>query len=203
MELNKIRDILIFFAEKDLKKEEFETGLHFAQMKYFMAAFNRGDDLYKFKVRKGDTTPPLYVSNGVADIPSDFFHNTDPESSMAAPIGDKKYPVRVCNDAMFDYLVNSPIEYPTIEYPICVFRDATINVAPKTIQYINWTYYTSPVAPVFGVKYDRGFTEYVSSTSTQLNWLDDDIIFIIQIFLQDMGIIKSPEEIKAKADEIK
>jgi hypothetical protein len=203
MELNKIRDILINFTQRDLKKEEFESGLHFSQMKYFMSKFNRGDDLYRFKVRKGDTNPPLYVTNGIADIPSDFFHNTDPESSMAIPIDGGKNPVRICSDAMFDYLVNSPIEFPTHKFPICVFRDDKIYFEPKSVQYVNWTYYTSPIIPVFGVDYSRGFTEYVSATSTQLNWLDDDIIFIIQIYLQDLGIIKTPEEIKAKADELK
>jgi hypothetical protein len=203
MELNKIRDILINFTQRDWKKEEFENGLHFAQMKYFLIAFNRGDDLYRLKVSKGGTEPPLYVTGGEATIPSDFFKNTDPESSMNVPVGGKKYPVRICNDGLFDYLVNSPVEYPTIEYPICVFRGTKVHFNPTTIQFVNWTYYTSPVAPVFGVDYSRGFTEYVSATSTQLNWNDDDIIFIIQIFLQDLGIIKTPEEIKAKADETK
>jgi len=200
MKLDKIRDILINFIQKDWKKAEFETGLHFAQMKYFMSALDKGDDLYQFKVMKGETSPPLYVVNGRADIPADFFRSVDKESSMTVPIGGKKYPVRGCNDGMWDYLVNSPIEFPTIEYPICNFQETFVRFEPKTIQYVNWTYYASPAEPVFGVKYNRGFTEYDPTTSTELNWSEDQIVYIIQIMLQDLGVMATVEQIKEKAN---
>ena len=196
MNLGQIRNILTNFIERDWSPAQMEAELDFAQLRYFDIARKMDKDLYQFEVKLGEEEPPLYVTNGLATIPTDYHEFI----SMTAPLGGEFPPIRKCDSYLFDYLRQSPIEFPTADYPICRFFGTQIQFLPTTIIYVNFMYYKTPQTPVFGYTTTYGAIEYNSATSTELDWHEDDQIAIMQIVLQDLGVIVSTEQIKEKAN---
>ena len=199
MDLNQIRNIITNFIQRDWVPEQLTSELNYAQLRYFPIAVKMEKDLHQFKVKKGEGTPPLYVTGGVATIPSDYQEFI----SMNVPSGGSNYRVRKCDSELFDYLRESPIEFPTSAYPICRFTGTQIQFLPADILYVNFVYYKKPPIPVYGYTTSHGFLEYNASTSTQLDWDEQDQIAIIQIMLQDLGVIATAEQIRQKQNDSK
>jgi hypothetical protein len=192
MDLNQIRNILVNFVQKEWTSVQLESGLHNAQMKFMELAIKQERDLYQFKVKMGEGSPPLYVTSGFADIPSDFYYFL----SMNVPSGGTYPRVRKCNDELFEYLRESTVENPTGDYPICRFVGTQIQFLPSTLLYVNFVYYKNPPSPVFGYTLTNGYLEYDEATSTQLDWAETDQMMIIQLVLQDLGVQATLEQIK-------
>ncbi len=192
MELDQIRDILVNFIQLDWSPVRLEAELHNGQLKYLDVCIKEERDLFQFKVKKGEGSPPLYVTNGFATTPSDFYYFL----SMNAPKGGEYPRVRKCNDELFEYLRRSKIEYPTEDYPICRFVGTEIQFLPITVLYVNFVYYKNPPSPVFGYTTTDGYLEYDASTSVQLDWDETDQIKIIQLVLQDLGVMATLDQIK-------
>jgi len=194
MNLGQIQHIITNFIQREWTPKRLQAELNFAQLRYFDVSVRQGRDLYQFKVKKGEGTPPLYVVNGFAAIPSDYYHFL----SMNVPSGGTYRRVRKCDDELFEYLRESPIEYPTEAYPICRFTESNIQFLPATTLYVNFTYYKIPPAPVYGFVVTNGFIEYNAATSVELDWDESDQVKIIQLVLQDLGVMVSVEQIEAQ-----
>jgi hypothetical protein len=192
MDLNQIRNILVNFTQNEWTPVQLESELHNAQLKFMDLSIKQERDLFQFKVKKGEGSPPLYVTDGIATIPTDFYYFL----SMNVPNLGTYSPVRKCDDELFNYLRNSSIEYPTEEYPICRFIETEIQFLPTSVLYVNFTYYSNPPSPVYGYTLLNGYLEYDSTASVQLDWDETDQAKIIQIVLQDLGVVGTLEQIK-------
>lgn len=194
MNLDEIRNILTNFVQRDWAGGQWTAELNHAQLKYLDFAIKSEKEMHQLKVKKGEGSPPLYVIDGYADIPTDYFFFL----SMNAPSGSDYTPIRKCDDETFNYLRNSSVEYPDSQYPICRFLDTQIQFLPTSILYVNFVYYKVPPTPVYGYTLTDGYLKYDTSTSTELDWHEDDQIAIIQIMLQDLGFITTREQLEAQ-----
>jgi len=199
MNLDRIRDIIVNFVQRDWESEQFTSELHFAQMKYFDIMLSAGKDLQQFIVKMGEGNPPMMVSSGWANLPTDYFRFI----SATVQTGSNYVRVRPCDVEQFDYLRQSPIEYPTSDYPILRIIDDRVQFLPADVLYVNFIYYRVPTAPVWGDTISGGVSVYDAATSTELDWDEDDQIGIIQILLQDLGVIVSQDQIRQQQNERK
>jgi hypothetical protein len=153
-------------------------------------------DLHQFIVKMGEGSMPLIVSNGQVSLPDDYFRLL----SATAQVGSEYYRIRPCDSFTFDYLRQSPIEYPTTEYPILRIIGDVVQFLPITVLYVNFIYYRVPTAPVWGYTVSEGVMQYDATSSTELEWDEDDQVGIIQVLLQDLGVIVSQEQIRQQND---
>jgi len=196
MTLEQIRNIVVNFVQKDWTPEQFASELHYAQLRYFNIVLGMDKNCQQFVVKMGEGDPPLMVSGGWATLPSDFFRFI----SATIQTGSDYVRVRPCDVEQFDYLRQSPIEYPTSDYPILRIIDDRVQFLPADVLYVNFIYYRVPYAPVWGYTISGGVMVYDSTTSTELDWDEDDQIGIIQVLLQDLGVIVSQDQIRQKND---
>lgn len=196
MNLGEIRYILSQFTDRDIRPEEFDTLIDSAQRAHFLA--KQGDEkaLRPFRVHKGidNETPPLFVTNGVAALPSDFhsyksaFNIVDGEPRQAEEVDDWE----------FDNRRQHSFENPTILFPLINLQSDYIRVLPKTIQYLTFEYIKKPDTVHFGYSIAKGYTEYDPTTSVELEWDETNQIEIIQIALNNLGVQASVDEIQKK-----
>ena len=196
MTLEQIRNIIVNFVQLDWSPSQFESALHYAQIKYLDAAIEAEKDLRQFVVKMGEGNVPLMVSGGQASLPDDYFRLL----SATCQVGSEYYRIRPCDSFTFDYLRQSPIEYPTNEYPILRIIGDVVQFLPETLLYVNFIYYRVPTPPVWGYTMSEGVMQYDASSSTELDWDEDDQIGIIQVLLQDLGVIVSQEQIRQQND---
>jgi hypothetical protein len=199
MNLEEIRNILTQFTDRDFRPEEFDTLIETSQRTHFrnMAGLENETALRPFKVHKGidDGTPPLFFTNGVAPMPSDFFAY---KSAFNIVDGEPRQAEEV-PDWEFDNRRQHSIETPTKLFPLINLQSHSIRVLPKDVQYLTFEYIKVPTAVHFGFSNTKGYVEYDPLTSVELEWDDANQIEIIGIALNTLGIQATPEDIKQKA----
>ena len=204
MNHNDVRYILAKFTDKFDAPEEYDSRLTFAHQKNFAIQWERIQStpeeqrdfsaLRLLKVIMGDgMTPPLYVTNGLATLPSDYFG----KESATVFYGGEEKSVEFLEDQEFDDRKRNYIEIPTPEFPIGNIQSNFIRFMPKSLQYVNFTYIKSPGTVHFGYTNQRRFIEYDPTTSIELPWDDEQIINIIVMVLQDLGLQVTPQQVKA------
>ena len=206
MNLNDIRFVIARLSNGVIEApEEYNVRLNFAHRQNFSLQWKQilenpvdqrdYSPIRYFKKVLGGQTPPLYVSGGYADLPKDYFGL---ESATTLYNGEEKT-VEFLEDRLFDDRKKNAIEKIDPEYPIGNIQSNFIRFAPKTIQFVNFSYIVSPKDVLFAYKTDRGFIEYDPDKSVELPWDDDQITNIIMLILSDMGISKTREQVeKAK-----
>lgn len=199
MTLNEIRYILGQYISRDVRPEEFDTLIDSAQRTHFrnVIAINDEVSLRPFKVNKGiDTgTTPLFVTNGIAILPSDFFAY---QSAYNVVDGEPRQAEEV-SDFEFDNRRQHSIETPTLLFPLINLQKSTVRVLPKTVQYLTFQYIKKPATVHFGYTASRGYIEYNPATSTELEWDEANQIEIIGLALNSLGVQASTDDIKQKA----
>jgi hypothetical protein len=193
------------FPGYTLSKGELEKLLHLSQMKHFNKLIGLTEeykpgqpmpsvffeenirittDIQQFKSEKD-----LMINNaGYAKLPDDYYY----PSALTIKLinGDKiKYRnVRIVSDKEFAEKVGSSARLPNKYFPIGNILGGKIRFAPPDFRYSHFVYLKTPERPVYGLKYDRGFAEYVPSESTELNWDDANLINIMVITLAEIGV---------------
>lgn len=145
--------------------------------------------LRPFKYVMGDMgNPYLAVSSGVATVPSNMYYPIKLVHLHSTNTGLKEHKIKICTDSEYEDLIDNAIDYPTNEYPIANFQDSLIRIRPNTVRYCKFIYLKHPVKPSFEVVTIRGFIEYDSVNSIELEWHDAEKIDIIYIMLKMVGI---------------
>ena len=134
----------------------------------------------------------LYVTNGLATLPSDYFG----KESATVFYGGEEKSVEFLEDQEFDDRKRNYIEIPTPKFPIGNIQSNFIRFMPKSLQYVNFTYIKSPGTVHFGYTTARNFIEYDPTTSIELPWDDEQITNIIVMVLQDLGLQVTPQQVK-------
>lgn len=194
-----IANILGEFTNRRLQGEDYDSIANFAQGVRFRQCLEENDEdsLRPFKVSMGtdNDSPPLYVSSlGIADLPSDYYHYR----SLTHFYKGVEYNVEVLDEQEFDHRKSHRIEVPTGEYPVACFRGVKIFFQPKTIQYVNFAYLIFPPEIHFAVDTSKGWAKNDTANSVEFLWDDKNIIQIIIIMLQSLGITATEQQVKDK-----
>jgi hypothetical protein len=89
---------------------------------------------------------PLTVSaTGVAQIPPDYAKWID----MTFIYNGIERQVEVIDGFEFNNRKSHAVEVPTRKYPIATFAGESIRVAPKNLQFVNFTYFRKPTVPFY------------------------------------------------------
>ena len=152
------------------------------------------DDLRAFKViLGGETTAAQPVdANGQMVIPSDYWAMSTIRYKKAEVDGCTTNlfwrPVEVLKDADFNDRLSSVLKAPDYDYPICCFYNTYIQIYPKNLGYVTFTYLRRPVTPVYGYTIVNDVPVYDAATSTQFEFPENDHLDICRIILGYMGI---------------
>ncbi len=198
MNLNDVRYVIAKFTDKLDAPEEFDVRIDFGHKKNFAIQWEAKnfDALRQFKVLMGGETPPMMVAEGnqygYGYLPADYFG----KSSGTVFYGGEEKLVEFLEDADFDDRKKNYIEIPTVEFPIGNVQSNFIRFLPKNIQHVNFSYIHSPQTIHFGYTTTRGFIEYDPATSVELPWDDEQIVNIIMMVLQDLGLQVTPQQVK-------
>lgn len=232
MDLQDVLNILQYFLGKDkpditLHPDTFNSMLKMANLKHYNIKLGlpqeyqvgmplprqvvevterNMQDLRPFKVMKGDKykAPLIVDSDGYCDVPSDFYY----PSSMSykyfySQTSHRLVKVRIVRDSTWDRLLASEIKRPTLKKPIANFQSDYIRFYPTDVKFINFNYWKLPTTPVYGYSTTGGYYSYDSTTSTQLQWDDINIIDIIYIMLADLGVNAEKQSITQAAEKVK
>ena len=194
-----IANIIGEFTTRRLQPEDYDSVANFAQGVRFRQCLDEGDEdsLRPFKVSMGtdNDSPPLYVSSlGISDLPSDYYHYR----SLTHFYKGVEYNVEVLDDQEFDHRKSHRIEVPTGEYPVACFRGVRIYFQPKTLQYVNMDSVFFPPEVHFAVDKTKGWAKYDATNSVEFMWDDRNVIQIIIIMLQSLGITANEQQVKDK-----
>ena len=200
MTSEEVKNIVGLFYTGHMAVGIFETHYNDGELKLFYQKYAEKDyqALRKFKKVMGDGTPPLYVTDGMATIPSDFFAI----ESAYYRIGIEPIPINFLEDADYDRLIAHKIEYPTPEYPIGNIQPDYIRILPKAVKFVVFSYLTKPTPITYAVTETRGFIEFDGTgASSTVKWDEANAVLLIQNILQSLGIITNQTEIKSKIQQ--
>jgi len=200
MTYEEVKNIVGLFYAGYMPVKFFETHYNEGELKLFYQKYMEKDlqALRQFKAVMGDGTPPLYVINGTATIPTDFFSF----ESAYYRNGTELIPINFLEDADYDRLITHKIEYPTDGYPIGNIQSNYIRILPKTIKFVVFSYFTKPTPITYKVTETRGFIEFDNTDNTgTVKWDEANVVLLIQYILQSLGIIINQQEIKSKIEK--
>jgi len=194
MNCNDVRQILARFTKLDENPEELDARINLAQNQRFAQCYEAKDfeSLRPFKANAGEDGVPLYVINGRATLPNDYFAY---ESATIIKDGVSRQ-VEFVEDAEWDNRKQNYIEIPNWDYPLGNMHFSYMRVLPKTIQYVLLNYFFAPPDVKFGYTKAHGYVEYDPMTSVDLLWNAENVTAIILLVLQGLGIKATSEQVK-------
>ena len=194
MTINLVRQILARFTQLDENPEELDARINLAQNQRFAQCYEQKDfeSLRPFKANAGEDNVPLYVINGRATLPGDYFAY---ESATIIKDGVSRQ-LEFVEDAEFDNRKQNYIEIPNWDYPLGNLHYSYMRVLPKDIQYILLNYFIAPPDVKFGYTKAHGYVEYDPLTSVDLMWNAENVTAIILLVLQGLGIKATAEQVK-------
>jgi len=180
---------LMHFKKKIGLPEEYQPNAPVTRQVYEVTT-KISQDLSPFKVVMGEnnTAPLMINANGIATIPTDLYY---PSSLIFKYVHDtivKNRFVDILTDKEYDRRISSAVEYPTKYFPVCNFQDGYIRFTPKDLQYANFTYLRYPVDPEYKVTVIDGQNVYDAVNSVQFEWNRVNIIDIIHLMLETIGV---------------
>lgn len=202
MDLNEIYTLINFYINKEqggwYSPEELTMIVDRAQRTLFNTYYTK----YQTSQRLDDALAPfkssLSFSNalGVITNPSDY----QDMLAMTVTVTDTSthiFPVEVVTDDELGSRLNSQINAPSLYSPIVIRVDNdSWQLYPKVQHFGTMIYLAKPTTPVFGYTLMSGrVIVYDPLTSVQLEWNDKDILSIILIALNGLGINLSEHDI--------
>jgi hypothetical protein len=200
MTLDKIGWIIGQFVNFDKYSEEFDTLLNFAQNLHFANNVDNEEIIYPFIKHKGldNGTLPLVVNSlGLATLPSDFAKHKD----FTFLYNGGQEQIEMVNQWEFSHRKTQAIEYPTRHYPIGCYFGSYIKFLPTNLQFVNYTYLAKPADIHYATKSENGMLVYDPINSIELSWDEQNQVEIVKLFLQELGVIVSTEQIKSKINQ--
>jgi hypothetical protein len=194
---------LIQFKKKIGLPEEYRPGQPVPRQAYEITK-RLTLDLMPFKVEMGTTTTPLVVdAYGIATLPDNCYY----PSAFGFRLyrnGSLDYrEVDVVNDMEWGARLRNSITRPTQKYPVCNFLgNHKVRFSPINLKKVDFVYLKYPTPAVFGFTIVDGFIKYNVNTSTQLEWDDVNMIDIIMMFLERMGVIMNRADLIQHAQKV-
>lgn len=204
MNLNEIYELLNFYINKAqggwYSPEELTMIVDRAQRTLFNTYYTK----YQTSQRLDDALAPFKAAHvfshatGLITNPADY---QDMLAITVTVVDDlnvtRTYPVEAVTDDELGNRLNSQINTPSVSSPIVVRKDNDEwQLYPKVQQAGTMVYLAVPRTPVFGYTLMSGrVIVYDSLTSVQLQWNDKDILSIILIALNGLGINLSEPDI--------
>ena len=196
MTLQDVKNIVGLFTSIPMPVEIFETLYNDATLKLFLQRYGEKDfeALRQFRKVLGDGSSPLYVVSGIAAIPKDYFAF---ESAYHKVFGELLR-INFVDDQMFDNLLTDKIEYPTFEYAIGNVQSNYIRIRPVQVKFVVFSYFIKPTNITYAVNDTLGFLEFDEANSSPCKWDEINIVALVQIILQSIGITQTQSEIQQK-----
>lgn len=191
------RNIIHRFTDVVESPEEYDARINKAHRLLYAKRFLEGDTdaLIPFITVKGYDTPALVVTNGFANLPSDYHRVID----ATVVVGGQEKMVEFVEDKEFADRKSNPIELPTNDYPLGNIQGSRARFLPKTIHHVNFTYYRKPETLKFGYTRANGYIQYNPATSVESPWDEVNDIVMLQMVLADMGKDVPIEQIEKAA----
>ena len=192
MNLNQLFEIIALNYDGPLPPALAATHYDSATLKLFMQ-LNEAKDWEGLRGFK-KTNDALLFTNGTTPVPADYFvwqsayHMVDHEPKL----------INIVEDAAFDKLLTHSIEFPTEEFSILNVQSNYIRIAPKSVRYISFTYLVRPEPVVYAVTDTHGFMEFDEANSSPVLWNEENVVFIIQEILNQLGVPLDAKDIKTK-----
>jgi len=231
MNLQEIRIILSTIIQQrkptiTVSVEQFNALLKYSQLKHFKNCLGLPEEyspgawvasrlpevtrvisesISPFMVYMGkDNEPPLFITNGYATIPSDYYYPLSMRYTLAKPNGViKDKVIEITTDKRWEEVLSSAVVFPTVGRPYCNFKSNYIQFEPKTIQFAKFSYIRKPADPIYSLKSEDGDYVYDSATSVQLEWKENDILDIMNIMLGELSVPLTRGDIKSISEQVK
>jgi hypothetical protein len=204
MNHNEITLLLSGFSDKYLSAEAYSALGNFAQNKHFADLMAEDEKdliaLRPFIISMGtdfDLRPLMVDANGVAIIPVDY-EEYDDLRIFNNGVQEK---VEVVDQQEFACRLTHTVEVPTKEYPICTFMGTKIKFAPVNVQYVNFSYFRRPNTVNLAVDTTLGYARYDSTNSVEFEWDTHNMVQIILIILQELGVSATQDEVQTKINK--
>lgn len=133
--------------------------------------------------------------DGYATLPTGYHYPSTLTIKLLNGANIKYRNVKIVSDHEFAEKIGSSARYPDKYFPIANILGGKIRFAPTNFKYSHFVYLMTPERPVYNLKYNRGFAEYDPSGSTELNWDDANLITIMVIALQEIGVSVASAEL--------
>lgn len=212
--------------EVTIATEQFNALLHISQLKHFKNTLGLPEEyapgqwlpsrlpevtriisetLRPFMVFMGkDGEAPLFITDGYANIPSDYYYPLSMWHTLITEAGVKKEKkIEIVTDAKWETVVSSAVIYPTRTRPYCNFKSDFIQFEPKEIKRAKFSYIRKPVQPIFALKETEDGYVYDAQNSVQLEWNELDQLDIINLFVGQLGIAMGRGDILAISEKVK
>ena len=177
------------FKRKIGLPEEYQPGTAIPAQVYEISKVIT-DDLAPFKVIMGGDNPPLNVDDkGEATLPSDFFYPSALTYKYIKESGEIVLrEVELLSDKEYNKRLASFVKRPSRKFPVGNICGNKIRFYPYTLKFVDMVYLCVPPKPVYGTSYGKGYQKYDPATSTELLWNDVNIIDIISLFMNELGL---------------
>ena len=207
MTLDKAYDLLNFFvnkhqgayftmAELDLVVDRAQHTLFNGYYTQYATSQRLNDALAPFKVDYTFTTSVTPL--GRLTMPSLYLNLLSVSTVVLGADGvSRQNALKVLNEDEISIRLKSQVNPVTIDDPVAVLKAGpTLQLYPSIPQAGILTYLRSPVAPKYGYTLVSGrVIVYNPLTSVQLEWSDKDIVSILQIALNTLGINMGEQDV--------
>ena len=221
-ELFQIINVSIGDTDKELSPSEAELMIHSAQLKHYNSLIGANEQyqagapipqqsfeqtrlnsvsLSDFKVWMGKPgeTPLKVNDDGYATTPSNMYY---PSSMFYTYNGDSRF-IEIVSDYEWELRQADALTKATNRNPIANIQDNIIRFSPIVNKFVNFIYLKTLTKPVFAYTQTKGYLEYDSSGSVELEWNESNQIDILYILLTDLGLAVNREDIIQVAEKIK
>jgi hypothetical protein len=204
---------------RDLTPEEFTDLLNVCQLVHFKKKVGIpeqptqqvyeltkkiGHDLRHFLVYMGRDLPPLMVdANGFATLPADCYYPSAFRFKYVKGTDVRYVAVDLVSDEQFFDRQNDYITKPTMKHPVCNVVGDLVRFEPRNLKYVEFDYLRRPNDCYFAVDSSLGYNAYDPVNSVQLEWDDVNIIDIISLLLERIGVNMTREDIKVFGEKFK
>ena len=232
MDLNFIRYYIAYLVRqspvqvRDLTPEEFTDLLNICQLVNFKKKIGLPEeyqpnnpqprqsyeitrkishDLRKFMVYMGQNVPPLFVNtDGFAYLPSDCYYPSAMRFKYIKSGVTSYKKVDLVTDEQFFDRQNDYITKPTKKHPIANIIGDMVRVEPRDLKYIEFDYLRRPVDCYFAIDDGvAGYNAYDATNSVQLEWDDVNVIDIIALVLERIGVNLTRDDILKFGEQFK
>jgi hypothetical protein len=146
---------------------------------------------------------PLFIHNGVADLPTDYYYPSSFLVIIDHEVGSVRKRVRFVTDQRWDEMHGNYVDIPNDEYPIGRIVGKKIEISPSYIKRGLFTYLRLPRPTKYAVKQNANVGVYDHDNSEQLEWDEINQIDIMHILLSDLGLPMKRQDIYQVAENKK
>lgn len=147
--------------------------------------------------------PNSTVTNGVLDYPSGLFDIEDIRYNYQRNIDGSPTvipkPVERLTEAEYSDRAGNYTKQPTLENPVCIFRDNGVAIYPAAIDSVDLSYVRYPNEPVFDYDLSPG---YITDGGASVNyeWGDHLFMDLTRMILGYVGINLREEQVQQYAE---